>query len=489
LSQNNALESISFGASVFLLGKIILNLCTFALNAILSRILGANIYGVYAFSITTINILYIFTNAGGDKSLLKYLPEYENQKPRNKIVTLAFTTSIIICVSIILVLYLFSGYINYLTLGNDIYENILPLIGIYLLFETFLKIMGGVLRGLEMAIREVILNKIIYPVFRLAAVAIGVYLSLDLFSIFWLLVVAGLISVIYGGYQLISLDFRPDFDISKPRAKEYYDFSIPLGFKDIASFLYARFDILMVGVFLSSASVGIYNIAILLSGIITIPLAAFNHLFPSIASGLLHKQKYSELAEIFSTVTRWSFTLSLFAGLYLIIYRIEVLAIFGEEFTGGAIILALLIAGQIMNSVAGPSGYILMMSERQYLIVFNQWAFGLMNIALNYVLILEFRAVGAAVATMTTLTLLNLTRIIEVHYLEGIHPYNFSYIKLFLPTLSMIVVGRIISSYLEGIGALFIGGIVCMVVFFGILIASGLEEEEYQLIRNILDDI
>lgn len=242
----------------------------------------------------------------------------------------------------------------------------------------------------------------------------------------------------------------------------------------------------MVGLFLPSAAVGIYNIAVLVSQLVSLPLSAFGQLFPPIASELYSKGKINELSSLYSRVTRWMFTIALLPGLAVIVYAETVLRIFGSEFTTGTSILVLFSIAQLMNAAVGPSGHLLMMTNHQYLTMVNQWIIGLLNIVLNYFLLQEYGLVGAALATAGALALINIVRVVELWYTEGLVPYREAFFK---PISAGIIAGGAMeagklffSGYLLPIVGTAVGG----ALFVAVLYILGIEQDDVEFFKNVL---
>jgi O-antigen/teichoic acid export membrane protein len=116
--------------------------------------------------------------------------------------------------------------------------------------------------------------------------------------------------------------------------------------------------------------------------------------------------------------------------------------------------------------------------------MFNQISSGVLNIALNYILILKFGFIGAAVATASVIAGINFLRVLQVWYFEGMYPYNRKYIKPFVAGILSLFIMYFLSLFLNQYVLLIIGGISGAITFFGILFSFGFEEEELNIIRN-----
>jgi O-antigen/teichoic acid export membrane protein len=420
--------------------------------------------------------------------MLRYLPEYEdNLRMQNAMLTIACLTSVGASVIVAIILYWFAPLISRFTIDEPLFIEVIRVGAIVLPFNTLSKTLLAVFKAIDRMDYNVATSSVAQPLFRLLFVGGAVVIGYSVVGAIAGFVVAGILTFLTA---LIILVERTDLGrIEQPsrlEAKQYYDFSAPLTFTQLGSFFYNRIDLLMVGILLSSAAVGIYRVGILVAGVLALPLMAFNQLFPPVASRLYQKGKISELKSVYSVVTRWIFTISLFPGIGAILYSSEVLAVFGEDFSKGAFILTLFTFAQLTNCLVGPGGYLLMMTDHQYLTMVNQLSSGGLNAIFNYVLIVTYGLPGAAVATATVLAGINVARVLQIWYLEGFFPYDLSYAKPLLAGAVSAGVMASVSGFASGYVLIVVGGVLGAGGFAAALAAFGLEEEEKDILRELL---
>jgi O-antigen/teichoic acid export membrane protein len=80
-----------------------------------------------------------------------------------------------------------------------------------------------------------------------------------------------------------------------------------------------------------------------------------------------------------------------------------VLSLFGSGFSGSAMVLSILAVGQFVNVITGSVGYLLTMSGHERLQRNNFAVCAAISVLLNIVLVPRLGAIGAAIATSTTL--------------------------------------------------------------------------------------
>lgn len=484
----DSIRSVFDGASVFVVGKILYNILTFLFNIVLTRYLGASVYGLYALGQTIVDACRTFTNLGADKSVLRYIPAKRDQDSwQSEIFTLSMLTSVLGSVVIGTFVYVAAPLISDLLGEGSDFTVVIRLFVPILILTTLSRLVGNTFRALDRPGYEVFFQRIIFPGLNVMLAGLMLLLGYSLEQVMYALILSAALTLLLASYLLYtvtSIQFR--FGLSKDELAEYYNYSLPLTMKDAGSFLYTRIDVLMVGFFLSSATVGMYNIAILIAGILLLPLQAVNQVFPAVASRLYSSGRSNDLTWVYATATRWVVTVSLPTAMFIVIFNVEILGLFGSEFQEATWILLIFVLGQFLNTVVGPSGYILMMTDHQYLVSINQWVFGILNVILNYILLVQIGLLGAAVATATVLGSLNIVRVVEVWYLENMLPYRRSYLKPIISTVFSGVGMVIIWYLLEGFLALFVGGFVGVALYFGTLIPLGIESGDRELIKDAL---
>lgn len=490
-SEVGLLSSITRGASLYFLGKITVDALGFLLHLILSRTLGAGLYGVFAYGNIILNIALVFTTFGSDQALLKYLPQYENEPERQKFVLgLALMTSLIGGLLTAGGLYLLAPMISRWTLNHPDFVAVLRLFALILVFDTVAKVVHATFRSVERLEYEIASNKVVRPSLRFLAVLAALGIGLSLVGIIAALLVASALALGLAFYFLFTkFELLPaghtKGDTEFIRA--FYNFSAPLTLRGVGNVVIKRTDVLMVGFFLSSRAVGIYNVSVLVAGLLTLPLSGFNQLFPPIASRLYSNGNIDRLNSLYVTVTRWTFTICLVLAVGALIYRIELLQIFGEEYAAGETVLLMFVVGQLFNCIGGANGYLLMMTNHQYVLVVNQWSFAVLNVVLNYIFILEYGFIGAAIATAGILAALNLVKTLELWYLEGLIPYSLSFIK---PLSAGVVAAAAMYTtgfFIENLWLLLVGGVIGGGSYVTTLFILGLEEEDKEFIKEVLN--
>lgn len=485
-----SMRSLTGGASVFVGGKSISHLAGFLVNLLLTRGLGAQLYGVYSYLNVISTFVLQVSNLGSDKSILKFVPQYEDSpRQRSAILILAYLTSFAASIVIGVVLYALAPMINSLTLDEPVFTGVLQIFAFIIPFNTLRNLISALFKSYEDMASSVLVEKVVSPVSKLVAVGAALALGASLSGVIAATIASAVLTVLFG-FWLIHRRLDDTLQLVNPtgHATEFYNFTLPLSIGGVGSALYEKIDLLMVGVFLTSSAVGIYNISVLLATFLSLPIIAFNQLFPPIASKLYSRGQMSELNIVYATTNRWILTLTLFPFLAIVTFTDRILLIFGEEFIAGASVLLLLSAAQLVNATVGPSGYILMMTGHQYVTMMNNVMSALLNIVLNYYFIMQFGLIGAALATSLVVVLINLAKVTEVWFLKELFPFNRQYYKPILAGLISLLGMGLVRSAVQSqyLVVLSIGGLVGGLLYVGVLYTLGLGQAEQELITDVI---
>lgn len=490
---DSALGSTALGTSLFAVGRVVRNIVGFVVNLLLTNLLGPYYYGLYTYCQTILRFSMNITDSGTDKALMRFLPEFSDTARRETTLGLSVISMTIVSLAVAVFIYAAAPFISGLTFDAPIFTKILRIFAFILPFSSFVRLIQNLFRALDIPQYQLGISEFLEPLSRLVAAGVAVAFSFSVAgATVALLVATVLLFLIVVSLYASRLDLRPALKADTSYAKRFFSYSIPLTLNSAGWFITNRIDIIMVGFFLSGADVGYYRIAALLGGLVSLPLNGLNQIFPPRASKLYAEEKFGALSEFYSVVTRWALALTIPIVVGLIVYRTEILALFGDEFTAAQLVLIVLVISGLSNAIAGPCGMLLMMSDHHYIAMVNNWGLGLLNLVLNFFFIQEFGIVGAAIATAVSISVFNALKIVEVFYLEGLQPYSTTFYK---PTLAAAIcylgmiavepITEILPSRLVIFGVI-LGGILGTSVYFVSLLALGLEDVDIRLLRSFL---
>ncbi len=211
-------------------------------------------------------------------------------------------------------------------------------------------------------------------------------------------VVAGLAIALV--YQSKGNDFKL-WRISWERGKQLLQESWPLALSSLAVFIYSKIDLIMLGS-LDKTELGFYAVAVKLSEICDfLPMIIAAAIFPKLAQ--LREKNYAEYLKKFQIYS--DAMLFLWLGVAVpvsVLAPFIVQTLYGEQYAASSGVLSIYVWTQFgTNFGIARNTYFALEGQLRYNIYLTV-AGSIFNIVLNYLLIPQYGALGATVATLIT---------------------------------------------------------------------------------------
>jgi O-antigen/teichoic acid export membrane protein len=267
-------------------------------------------------------------------------------------------------------------------------------------------------------------------------------------------------------------------------------YSFPLAFANIVVALLLMVDTLMLGYLGSSEDVGFYGVALKISVVGAKIITAFVIVFSPIIADLWNRGSKVELKELYITVSRWIFMLSVPIFLVLTLFSDSLMRIFGANFIVGSGALVLLAIGQLLYASTGAAGLMVLMSGHSRLELLNVTVTLAVNVTLCFLLIPRYGIIGAAIAHMSGLALVNLMRVTEVWIFMRMYAYDSSYIKPIISAVASAAVIGFIGRYVivdAGLIHLVALASLLLIIYVLSMVLLGLEEQDKTMLRKLKD--
>ncbi|MCX5885188.1 MAG: flippase [Proteobacteria bacterium] len=427
------ISKIAKNAGISGLGEILGNIIGYASNVLVTRRIGPSSFGIYVLASTILRVVSIFSVAGLDNGLIRFIALYHGKGDRARLKgVILFGTQVVGLISLIFFLLLFftSNFISTRIFHNPDLSFALMILLISLPFTNLMTIWLGGIQGFQLIKYRVYVEKLFQPISRLFFLILFFLLGMKLFGV----LLASVLSIIIG--FIIAFNYLNNISpFHKNSLTPIYEnktvvaFSLPLVFVTFFSFLIRWTDILMLGYFKTSLDVGIFGAADRVIPLVSLPLQSLNVIFSPMISELSGERDFSKLEGLFKVETKWAISLSFPIFLALSIFAHPVMNIFGDAFTVGATVLIILSAAQMIRVSVGSTGPMLMMTGHQNISLANTTIFAIANIILNYLLIPRYGIIGAAIASTISLIAINIVEVIQIYYLLKIHPFRSDLMK------------------------------------------------------------
>ena len=493
LKLEQELGTVAKGAGIAFTGKVSGTGLKYFTQIIIARFLGTDIFGIYALGMVVYEVARLFSSMGLHIGSVRYVSIHHGagdvQRLKGvllQVILLPFLGGAVLGAAI----FLASEYLAQDIFGKPELTFVLRIFAISLPFWASTVVAARATTGFQTTKYLVYIREYLQPFANLMLVIFLCLIGQRLFGVTlawvlsFLLAFAAVLYLIKRVFPpLLQKNIKPVFE-----SRQLLKFSLPLAFGDILLFLLLRIDILMVGYFRPSLEVGVYRAVSQTALLLLIFLTSFNNIFAPMIADIFNKGDQEKMRQLFKTVTRWSFSLTLPLFLVVAIGAKNILHIFGSDFTVGWLPLIILASGQLVNAGSGGVSLMLVMSGHQYRKLFGDFAIVIINLMLNIILIPRWGFLGAAVATGISIAGVNLIRVMQVYFTLRVHAYSWKYLKIMGVGVLAALSGLFIQNFLQD-GHFFLSLVVTagvMLSIYALLIwRTCFEEADKMILKKI----
>ena len=484
-------KEIAKGGGTAFVGQSIGKGINFLLQILLARVLRTGDYGLYALGHNVLGVTQTLSMLGLHNGVVRFGSMYRGQGDRSRLkgtclATLTVSLNAALVVSALL--FLFSDLIATRIFNEPALASVLRVFSVSLPFYTLMTAAAHSARAFRRMEYDVGVQNVFHPLTNLIAVGVVFLLGFRLMGAVYGFLISSASAAGLGIYLLSRVfpdlisDIKPNYEL-----RRLLSYSLTVLLVGVSHLLLVRTDRIVLGIFSVAKDVGIYNAAMVVGAQTAVFLGAFNAIFSPIIASLYHQDHMAQLGNLFKITTKWIFGLTLPTFLIFVLFSKQIMGLFGAEFPRGWVILVILASAQFLNASAGSVGFLLTMTGRHRTELVNSLVLGGLNVLLSIILVQKHGILGVALATGLSLVLINITRLVEVHYLYHIHPYNASYWKPIMAGVLATVAGAGMNRFLEFNGCRFwlLGVVLFGFVYILVLILLGLDEEDKIVLRAV----
>ena len=373
------------------------------LGIVLARWLGVEGYGTYAFVMSVVVLLLILARLGLPNLLMR-----EIAAGRGEVVDWVWRSgSLVFGASVLLVL-----VVTFVTLALELDPamQVALLVGLWLLpLLGFLEVVSHALLGMRQPIFSELIRALLPALLTLSVAGILAWQTPDNASA----ALAGRLGAIFctvivaGAFLRWSMG-APSFQTtaSTPTLGTIVRKGLPFMLIEGGARIMSSTDVVMLGLLLGPSEVGIYNVALQGALLVQLILSTANKIVAPEFSRLHADGDMRALERFAISTTRATIAVAFPIMVILVIYGEALLGLaFGQEFSTASEVLSMLAIGFVVVLFFGEPGFMLNMTGYEDLTLRVYLAAGVLNIALNFILIPTLGASGAALSTLTTLLL------------------------------------------------------------------------------------
>ena len=400
----------------------------YLLTLIIAHLFGAKGLGDYVLAITVLRLFTLLAKLGLDTTSIRFIASFASQEKwtsifrfRKQVVTILSFTSVFASI----LMYCLSEEIANLINANP---DFIQLNAFFVLPMAFFMLHYQSLRGLKriaefsffyrmsQALFSIISIVIIYQFIQDSEVPVYAYLVS--------VIIVSLVSFLSFQYWLKDIsEGKESTEQEIMRYSTLLKISIPLMFAQSVQFIMAWTDKLMLGAMTNPEDVGIYHTAFKLSMFAAVALMSINSIAAPKFAEMFGKDDMEGLKKVVHQSTKMIFWTSVPLVTIFFIFPEFFLGLFGEEFKIAVDAFILLSCGRLISSFSGSVGNVLQMTGNQNIYAKILLFGAILNVALNLILIPKYAINGAAIASMSSLIVWNLSMVLVVKKKFGFYTF------------------------------------------------------------------
>lgn len=389
------------------------------------QFLGDTYYGLVGYILSAANIMMPLMAFGVHNTLVKYYNEYKTEEEKSSFLSFVLFLPLLLIIPFSLIAYF--GYHQIATLLSKenpiVYDYVwqIPVIGLCMgYFEIFYAWVKVHLQSvLGNFIKEVLLR---------------ILVSISLFSVYfnWITPVEFVYSLmgIYF-FSLVLMKFYaykirfPSFKLKIPtNSKAIITYSLFIILTGGIANLFLEIDKFMLNNYVKIENIAYYSVAIFIATVIAVPSRAMHQITYPITAKLMSENKHDELNDLYK---RTSITLQVVGGLIFLGILVNINQLYlllPKEYSDGIFVVFAIGLSKYFDLILGNNNAIIFNSKYYKTVLFLGVLLVTLTVVLNMIFIPLYGLNGTAFATMLSITLYSLAKLLFVVKRMKLYPFT-----------------------------------------------------------------
>ena len=490
----NIAQKIAKEATISFVGMGFGNTVRYIFTALLARWVGIEYLGIYSLGNAITRFAEVFGKAGLDIGILRYVSMHRGSADERAVRRdIRSTLKIGLVFSLIVMMFqiaLSSWLVSSVFHGSPLLRTVIIVNAFSLPFTILTLIAAFATQGFKLLKYKIIVTNILSPLILLLAMVIVYFLFSSEMAIILPILISAIVSLVAILFFLRKLTGVHFSQIIPARlSTTILCFSYPLLFVSIIGTFMHWMDVMMLGYFTDTSTVGLYYPAARTAGLLRTIFLAFISIFAPMISELFAQEKQNEMNSLYQLVVRWIMTLAVPIMIILILFSKKVMMLFGGEYIQASNVLIVLTFATLIQAFIGAGGPALTMSGRPKVNLVNSVIVVVINVILNMLWIPKYEIMGAAWATFASLTILGLLQSFEVGFLIKLHPFTWKLIKPIIAGITTSVILYLVKPFImpyHTVVTLLLAGLVTFSSFANVLWLMKFDSDDRDVWKGLL---
>ncbi|MES2575453.1 MAG: oligosaccharide flippase family protein [Bacteroidota bacterium] len=396
--------------------------------------LGATYYGLTNYIVSSANVIMPLFAIGMQNTLVKFYSQYQTHEERSRFLSFTVLFPLLFIIPLCLIgFFFFDEIVFFLSKKNIIVKNfiwLIPFIGVSMAyFEIFYawlrvhmhSVFGNFIK--EVALRLASLFLLIAVYYNWMSVEDFVYAT----------------AIVYFLALLVTMFYA--FSVQKP----HFQFTIPDNTKDVLVYTFYIIlsgsvanllldgDKMILNQYMIIDNIAFYSVATYIALVISVPSRAMHQIVYPITAKLMHENKHDEMNILYK---KTSITLQVVGGFVMLgifvninmLYEIIIQGIKDpaekELYLSGIVVVFMIGLSKYFDLILGNNNAIIFNTKYYRAVLFLGVLLVFLTIVLNMIFIPIYGIIGSAFATLLSITLYSVAKLLFV--VKRLHLYPFT---------------------------------------------------------------
>ena len=387
--------------------------------------LGATYYALANYILSSANVIMPLFAIGMQNTLVKFYSQYETNEERSRFLSFTVLFPLAVIIPIFLIgFYYFDEIVFFLSKKNLIVKKYIWLIPFIGLCMAYFEIFYAWLRVHMHSVFGNFIKEVGLRLFSLFLI-VSVYYN-------WITVEGFVYATAFVYFLALLVTMFYAFHIQKP----VFQFTIPDNVKDVLVYTFYIIlsgsvanllldgDKMILNQYMNIENIAYYSVATYIALVISVPSRAMHQIVYPITAKLMHENKHDEMNILYK---KTSINLQVVGGFVMLGIFVNINKLYElvpDEYAGGILVVFMIGLSKYFDLILGNNNAIIFNTKYYRAVLFLGVLLVLLTIALNMIFIPIYGIIGSAFATLLSITLYSLAKLLFVVKRLDLYPFT-----------------------------------------------------------------
>ena len=387
--------------------------------------LGATYYALANYILSSANVIMPLFAIGMQNTLVKFYSQYETNEERSRFLSFTVLFPLVVIIPIFIIgFYYFDEIVFFLSKKNLIVKKYIWLIPFIGLCMAYFEIFYAWLRVHMHSVFGNFIKEVGLRLFSFFLI-VSVYYN-------WITVEGFVYATAFVYFLALLVTMFYAFHIQKP----VFQFTIPDNVKDVLVYTFYIIlsgsvanllldgDKMILNQYMNIENIAYYSVATYIALVISVPSRAMHQIVYPITAKLMHENKHDEMNILYK---KTSINLQVVGGFVMLGIFVNINKLYElvpDEYAGGILVVFMIGLSKYFDLILGNNNAIIFNTKYYRAVLFLGVLLVLLTIALNMIFIPIYGIIGSAFATLLSITLYSLAKLLFVVKRLDLYPFT-----------------------------------------------------------------